>query len=347
MLDEALEPRLPSGTSGRLLDAGINPVGDPKLDLGELPARGPALRFSIEVGGAAGGRARRLQGARGRARRARGAREAVEAELERLREGFAKLNPVERAATAGDVVLIDFDGKIDGEPFEGGTAGLPDRARRRPLLPEVREGARGDLAGRGAHRSSVTFPDDYPAEELPGKMPPSTSPSRRSARRTSPTSTTTSPPRPPSSTLSTSSATRLRTPDQGHPRRAERRAFRETALDAAAENAKIDLPHLLVQARAHETWEPIERQLAPQGIDPEPYLADAGQDPRPARSPRPAPRRSARCKREAVLAAVADAEGIEPTDADLLEALRSRGATRIRDCSTAFGTRGRTGCCRQ
>ena len=45
--------------------------------------------------------------------------EAIEAELERLRDGFGSLTPVERPAAAGDAVVIDFEGTIDGEPFEG------------------------------------------------------------------------------------------------------------------------------------------------------------------------------------------------------------------------------------
>src|SRR5919206_10203 len=48
--------------------------------------------------------------------------EAVRAELDRLREGFASLNPVERPAAPGDLAVIDYSGTADGEPFEGAEA---------------------------------------------------------------------------------------------------------------------------------------------------------------------------------------------------------------------------------
>ena len=44
----------------------------------------------------------------------------VDRELERIREGLARLEPVERAAAEGDVAADRLRGTIDGEPFEGG-----------------------------------------------------------------------------------------------------------------------------------------------------------------------------------------------------------------------------------
>ena len=48
--------------------------------------------------------------------------DVIDREVERMREAFARLEPVERAAEQGDVLLVDFQGTIDGEPFEGGEA---------------------------------------------------------------------------------------------------------------------------------------------------------------------------------------------------------------------------------
>src|SRR2546423_980633 len=83
---------------------------------------------------------------------------AVETEINRLREGFARLNPVDRAAKHGDVVLIDFEGKVDGEPFEGGTARdyLLELGEGR-VLPELEQALEG--AEPGAERqATVPFP---------------------------------------------------------------------------------------------------------------------------------------------------------------------------------------------
>ena len=48
--------------------------------------------------------------------------------------------------------------------------------------------------------------------------------------------------------------------------------FREKALDAAVDNAKVDLPEELLKARAEETLNRAFRQLQSQGVDPERYL---------------------------------------------------------------------------
>ena len=49
VLTEALESSLGDWYERAMLDSGINPVGDPKLDLTELPDEGKPLKFSIEV----------------------------------------------------------------------------------------------------------------------------------------------------------------------------------------------------------------------------------------------------------------------------------------------------------
>jgi trigger factor len=67
-------------------------------------------------------------------------------------------------------------------------------------------------------------------------------------------------------------------------------------------------------------WERIERQLAQRGIDPQAYAQMQGKDRHDLIDDAEEDAERA-LRREAVLAAVADAEGIEPTDEDLIEAI--------------------------
>jgi trigger factor len=122
VLTEALETSLADWYERAMLDSGVNPVGDPQLDLDELPDEGKPLRFSIEVAVRPSAELGEYKGIEVGREETEVPKEAVDAELSRLQEGFAKLNPVEREAKDGDVVLIDYEGKIDGEPFEGGAA---------------------------------------------------------------------------------------------------------------------------------------------------------------------------------------------------------------------------------
>ena len=102
VLTQALESSLGDWYERAMVESGVNPVGDPKLDLSDLPEEGKPAALLDRGRGAAERRARRIQGPRGRSRGAGGPRGGRrDARCDRLHEGFAKLNPVERAATEG------------------------------------------------------------------------------------------------------------------------------------------------------------------------------------------------------------------------------------------------------
>src|SRR4051794_39601748 len=115
VLDEAVRQALPEWYEDAIGEAGLATVGEPSLDLGELPDKGSPLEFSIEVGvrpAAELGDYKDLEVGR---REPEVKSEEVDAEVERLRETAASLENVERPAKEGDFVVIDFLGKVDGE----------------------------------------------------------------------------------------------------------------------------------------------------------------------------------------------------------------------------------------
>ena len=123
VLDEAVRGSLGTWYVDAIDAAGIDPVGDPTLDLGDLPREGEPLTFSIEIGvrpEANLGRYRELEVGR---REPDAPDEAVERELEALRERLARLEAADRPAADGDFVVIDYLGTLDGEPFAGGKPG--------------------------------------------------------------------------------------------------------------------------------------------------------------------------------------------------------------------------------
>jgi len=96
--------------------------------------------------------------------------------------------------------------------------------------------------------------------------------------------------------------------------------YRDAALDAAVEGAEIEIPEEIVAARATEVWERVERSLSQRGMDPETYLKIQGKDREEAIADA-SDDAEAGLRREAVLAAVADAEGLEASEEEMLEAL--------------------------
>jgi len=76
---------------------------------------------------------------------------------------------VERASQDGDQMTINFEGSVDGEPFEGGQAdSVPVVIGSHSMIPGFEE----ELMGKSADDEfsfDVNFPDDYHAENLKGK----------------------------------------------------------------------------------------------------------------------------------------------------------------------------------
>jgi len=320
VLQEALRDSLPEWYERALTEAGLATVGDPKLDVPELPAEGEELSFSFEVGVRPRAKLGAYKGLEVGKAEPEPPEEAVQAELDHLREAFATLTAVDRPAAAGDMVLLDYEGTVDGEPFEGSTArDLMVELGSDALLPEFERALSGASAGDEL-AVEVTFPEGYRPEELAGKrasfkvsvkevrekhLPEL---SDEFAAEASEFDTL--------AELRDEIATRLRATLE---RRAEAE-FRQAAVDAAVEAAEVEVPKDLVHARAHELWERFERSLAARGISGDAYARMQGKG-RHELIEELEPEAERGLKREAVLAAIADAEGIEVSDDELLQAL--------------------------
>jgi len=99
--------------------------------------------------------------------------EVTDADVERLIENLRKarrtLVAVERPAQKGDVATIDFDGKIDGEAFQGGHGeGINAEIGEGRFLLDLENGLIGHSIGE-TFDVPVNFPADYRAEALAGK----------------------------------------------------------------------------------------------------------------------------------------------------------------------------------
>jgi trigger factor len=95
--------------------------------------------------------------------------EDVERSLVALAKERATLVPVERPAQLGDVVTLDYEGKIDGVPFDGGTAnGQMTELDENRFIPGFASGIAGMSAGETKDVEAV-FPSEYLKEDLAGK----------------------------------------------------------------------------------------------------------------------------------------------------------------------------------
>jgi trigger factor len=320
VLDEAVRDSLATWYTAAIDAARVVPVGEPQLDLGDMPGHGEPLKFSIEIGVRPKARLGEYKGLEVGRREVEVPDEAIAAELDRLRERSARLDTVDRPAASGDFVVMDYRGAIDGEPFAGGEGRdqMVELGSGR-LVPGFEEQLAGASAGE-ERTVTVTFPDDYPAKELAGNEAQFAVTVKEVKAKELPELDDDLAAEAGFDTLDElREDIRMRLAEVDSSRiEAE---FREAALDSAVKNAKVEIPDALVEARARELWDSMLHSLAHQGISRDAYLRIAGRSEEEIID-QSKPDAEQALRREAVLGAIIEAEGIEPTEEEVLDAVQ-------------------------
>ncbi len=329
VLDEAMRESLGAWYIDAVDISGIAPVGEPDINFGELPALGAPVTFTIEIGVRPEAKLGTYKGIDVERREASADEAAIDAEIERMRDRLGTLETVERAAELGDHVVMDYLGKVNGVPFDGGEGRdqLLELGSGR-LIPGFEEQLLGAAAG-DERLVEVTFPEEYGAENLAGQ--PATfdvKVSEVKVKRLPEVDDEFASDAAGFDTLAELREDIAKRFEEQESHNIEHE-FERDVLDAIVAAATIEVPHQLIHARAHELVEETMRNLARQGISKEMYLQISGQD--EEQMAHAAEEEAAQTlRREAVIAAVVTAEKIEASDEDILEALEptaERGKT--------------------
>ena len=325
VLDETVRDAIGRWYVDAISAADIAPVGDPKLDLGDLPAEGQPLTFTIEIGVRPEAALGTYEGVEVGRREPTVDEAQVDAEVEQLRERAARLETADRAAQRGDFVVMDYEGRIGDEPFEGG-AGRDQMVELGSgrLIPGFEDQLQGAAAG-DEREVKVTFPADYQAEQLAGQEATFSVSVKEVREKVLPEL---------GDDFALEQAgfdsleelredirTKLREADE---RRVEQ-DFREAVVDAVVREADVEVPDALVEARARELWDRMLHTLSHQGIGKDAYLRIAGKSEEELLE-EAKPDAEQALRREAVIAAIIEKEGIAPSDGDVLDALQSSAA---------------------
>jgi trigger factor len=321
VLDEALRSALGRWYIDAIDEAGISPIGEPDLDVGDLPAEGQPLEFSIEIGVRPKAKLGQYKGLEVGRREPQVDDALIDQEIDGLRDRFAKLETVERPAESGDHVVVDYIGRVDGEAFEGGEGrGYPLELGSGRFIPGFEEQLDGAKAGE-TRDVKVTFPEDYGAEQVAGKDAVFEVSVKEVKEKRLPELDDDF----AGEAGGFDSLDELREDIESKLRQSEERAieqeFRQAAVDAAVATATVDLPHELVHAKAHEMWHETAHRMQHQGVDPRRYLQLIGKDEEELVT-EAEPEAEQAIKRESVLAAIVEAEGIEVSDDEAFDALR-------------------------
>ena len=328
VLEEAIRDTLSSWYSDAIETAGIVPVGDPKVDLGDLPPQGQALEFSIEIGVLPKAELGSYEGLEVARREPAAAEEQVSQQIEEMRERLARLETVEREAAEGDFVVVDYVGCLPpedassgdlGEPFEGGEGRdqLIELGGGN-LIPGFEEGLLGSGAGE-TRTIELSFPADYGAEHLAGRDASFEIAVKEVKEKHLPEVDEDF-----AIDAGFDSVAELRADIESRLLEAEEQKiedeFREAALDAAVAQATVPITPALAEARAKEMWERMLHSLSHNGISREAYLQITGRE-ESAILAEMQPDAEQALRREAVVTAIVAAEAISPSDEEVLVAI--------------------------
>ncbi|MCI8359587.1 MAG: trigger factor [Lachnospiraceae bacterium] len=167
--EDAANILIPDAYEKALDECEENIVSSPKIDVTQIEAGKPFI-FTAEVALKPEVKLGKYKGVKVEKSDVAVTDEEVDEVIEKERESNARNIAVEdRAVKDGDMTVIDFEGFVDGEAFEGGKGeNYPLTIGSGAFIPGFEEQLIGAEIGKEAE-VNVTFPEDYHAENLKGK----------------------------------------------------------------------------------------------------------------------------------------------------------------------------------
>lgn len=245
--------------------------------------------------------------------------EEIEEEIERVRNQHGQLVGSDKEVVEdGDFVIIDFEGKKDGEKFPGGSAEEYSlEIGSNTFIPGFEEQLVGAQVGEELELN-VTFPEDYNAEDLAGeevifevkvkeiKQKELPELDDEFAKEVSDYETF--------EEYRNSIEERLQKSKDDR----TQREYENKLIEKASENAEIDVPDKMVEDELNKMFQNFAQSVSQQGMDIEDYLNYIGTDESGWKEQN---RESAenRTRSNLVLEAIAEKEGIEISDDEIEE----------------------------
>lgn len=255
-------------------------------------------------------------------------KEDVAAVLDREREQRVRYSEVDRPVAEGDRLIFDYKGKIDDVYFEGGEAekATIDIGSGR-FIPGFEDGLIG-LEANEDREISVTFPEDYNAEELAGKQAIFEVRIHEIREKEM----------PELDDDLAKDCSEFDTLDEWkedieaklmqEAERDAKQAMRNAALAAAAENAELEVPDVMVENQIDALVDNLKQRLSYQGMTLEMYCQLTGQNEYQIRE-QMQEEAARRVRNQLVLDEITKAEKIEANEGQVEE--------RIKELAESYG----------
>ena len=246
----------------------------------------------------------------------------VDAAIERERESNSRMIDVDdRPVQDGDMIRLDFDGSVDGVPFEGGKGtDYPLTIGSGSFIPGFEEQLIGRAIGEEGN-VTVTFPEDYHAKELAGKEAVFACRVNSIQKKELPELDDEF--AQDVSEFDTMEEYRTSVREKLQEQKNESaKGFRlNAAIDKAIENAKMDIPEAMILEQVHRMADDFRMRIESQGMKMDQYLQYTGMNLQMMEM-QMRPEAEKRIRDSLVLEAVAKAENIEISDDRVNEELQ-------------------------
>jgi trigger factor len=321
LYQDALDILLPEAYASAIVETGIEPVDRPEIDI-EKMEKGQNLIFKATVIVKPEVKLGEYKGLEVEAFDATVSDEEVEKEITALQERQAELVVKEEGTAAnGDTVVIDFEGFVDGVAFEGGKAeNYSLELGSNSFIPGFEEQLVGTATGESKD-VEVSFPEEYHATELAGKPAVFKVTLHEIKTKELPAlddefAKDVDEEVESLDALKEKIKNRL-VEDKNH--QAEHHV-RDAVVEAAANNAEVEVPEVMVETEIDRMMNEFEQRLQMQGMNIDLYFQFSGQTEADLRG-QMKEEAANRVRVNLTLEAIAKAESIEATDADVEQEL--------------------------
>ncbi|MDN7240325.1 trigger factor [Planococcus sp. N028] len=340
LYQDALDFILPDAYANAVEEAGINPVDRPEIDI-ETLEKGQPLVFTAKVTVKPEVQLGEYKGLEVSKPDTDVTDEEIENLLKENQDRFAELVVKEdEAIVQGDTAVIDFEGFVDGEAFEGGQGSdYSLEIGSNSFIPGFEEQLVGVKAGEEKD-VEVTFPEEYHAAELAGKAATfKVKVNEVKGKELPEMDDDFAKEIDPEVSSLDELRTKMKENLVAEKATASETALRDELVQKAAANATIDLPHAMIHTEMDRMMQDFEQRLTQQGMNLDLYYQFSGQDEEALRGQMHGDAET-RVRISLTLEAIAAAENIEVTSEDInkeLEKMAGQFNMDVEAIKTALG----------
>ena len=317
-LEDAVNALIPEHYSKALAECELEIVSQPTIDITQAEP-GKALIFTAEVATKPEVTLGDYKGVEVPKTEINVTDEDVDAEIKKEQEKNSRtINVEDRGAQLQDVVTIDFEGSVDGVPFDGGQATeYPLTLGSNTFIPGFEEQLVGAKVGDDVD-VKVTFPEEYQAKELAGKEAIFKCAVKKIEAKELPELDDDFAKDVSEFDTLAEYKEHVKTNLVERKENEAKRAKEDAAVDKAIENAQMDIPEAMLMTQCRQMLDDFSRRMQSQGLSMEQYFQFTGMTADKMMEDMK-PQALKRIQTRLVLEKVAEVENIQPTEEEVNE----------------------------